>query len=258
MERSLPADLFGDDQDGALIEVFAEDYLHFHAPFLDGARSDSEAAMLREMLGLRAGDRALDLCCGHGRLTHRMAALGVQTHGLDMSAVFLDRARADAQAMASGALFLRGDAVATPYADGAFDGAFCWFTSFGLHEDWKNRAILAEARRVLRPGARFAIDLANRDLVIAGFQRFHVLERDEDLLVDSQEMDVITGRLWIDRRIRRGGAARRRRFFLRQFTPPEIADWMRAAGFKDIAFFGDGGAPFTPASAAMIVMGVRR
>lgn len=239
----------GGAQGGVLRTVFADDYLFFHEPFLDGPRADRETAVAAGLIDARPGQQLLDLCCGHGRLTQRMARIGARVVGLDVSAPFIAAAQA-----AGGALYVRGDALRLPFADASFDGAFSWFTSFGLQEDAGLKRLLAEARRVLRPGARIAIDLANRDLVLQGFQHFNVLERDGATLTDQNMMDVVTGKLWIDRTARRDGRVSRSRFFLRQFTPPEIAEWMRAAGFSDIAFAGDGGGAFGPTSAVMIVV----
>ncbi|MEM6490388.1 MAG: methyltransferase domain-containing protein [Pseudomonadota bacterium] len=242
----------GDAQAETLKDVFAEDYLYFHERFLDGPRADQEATIAAALTNAPIGGRVLDLCCGHGRLSRRFAAGGYAVDGIDLSAFFI----ATAQAADAKTAYVQADALATPYADASFDAAYCWFTSFGLQEDADLQAMLREARRVLKPGARLAIDLANRDLLITGFQQFNVLNRDGDMLIDRNEMDVVSGKLWITRTSRRSGRpTATRRFFLRQFTPPEIAGWMTAAGFADIRFAGDGGREFGPTSLAMIVVG---
>lgn len=238
------------DQGGVLKAVFADDYLYFHEPFLDGPRADRDAVVAASLIDATPGARVLDLCCGHGRLTRRLGAAGIAATGLDLSAPFIAAAQA-----AGGADYVRGDALALPFTDASFDGALCWFTSFGLQGDDALKRMLAEARRVLKPGARLAIDLANRDVVLQGFQHFNVLERDGETLTDRNEMDVVTGKLWITRTARRKGRTHQSRFFLRQFTAPEIADWMRGAGFSDIRFAGDDGHAFGPASAVMIAIG---
>ena len=52
----------------------------------------------------------LDPACGHGVLANALAARGCRVTGLDSSAVFLERARADA----TGAEFVAGDMRALP------------------------------------------------------------------------------------------------------------------------------------------------
>jgi 2-polyprenyl-3-methyl-5-hydroxy-6-metoxy-1,4-benzoquinol methylase len=92
--------------------MYDEDYLYFfaapgdsiefaaHGPAVPGAGSSGAAAaeMAWRLLDLQPGMNVLDLACGYGDLANRLAARGCRVTGLDSSAVFLDRARADAAA----------------------------------------------------------------------------------------------------------------------------------------------------------------
>jgi SAM-dependent methyltransferase len=75
-----------------------------------------EVAFLVDVLGLRPGQRVLDVGCGPGRHAHALARLGVEVVGVDVSARFVDLARRDAP---PGATFVRADA-----RDLAFDAEF--------------------------------------------------------------------------------------------------------------------------------------
>ena len=93
--------------------MYDEDYLYFFAapvglsefavrgPVVPGADVPGEAAaeLAWLLLDLRPRMSVLDLACGHGELATRLAARGCRVTGLDSSAVFLDRARADAGAV---------------------------------------------------------------------------------------------------------------------------------------------------------------
>jgi 2-polyprenyl-3-methyl-5-hydroxy-6-metoxy-1,4-benzoquinol methylase len=92
--RTQPDDRPAFDVEG----VFDEDYLYFSAERVGDAASDSEEAQIRDLLGLAGGDRVLDLACGHGRIANRLAARGCRVTGLDVTPLFLDRARTDATA----------------------------------------------------------------------------------------------------------------------------------------------------------------
>src|SRR5262252_8759000 len=92
--------------------MYDEDYLHFfaapddrselapHGPVVPGADLPGEAAakLTWQLAELRPGMSILDLACGHGKLTNRLAARDCQITGLNSSAMFLDRTRADAAA----------------------------------------------------------------------------------------------------------------------------------------------------------------
>jgi SAM-dependent methyltransferase len=79
--------------------------------------TEQEVDFLVDVLGLRAGDRVLDVGCGPGRHAHALARRGIETVGVDISERFVELARRDAP---PGATFEVGDARALAY-DGEFD-----------------------------------------------------------------------------------------------------------------------------------------
>lgn len=96
--------------------------------------------------GLENARRILDVGCGTGALLIEMNDLrGTQVHGLDISRENLIQA----QSHSPGSDLLQGDAHSLPYADGAFDIAFCHFVLL-----WVNRPdrVVAEMKRVVRRG----------------------------------------------------------------------------------------------------------
>ncbi|WP_285907120.1 class I SAM-dependent methyltransferase [Pseudodesulfovibrio pelocollis] len=96
---------------------------------------------------LRPGDAVVDLCCGTGALADMVARARLNVVGVDNSPAMLDRARA----RGGGARYLLADASATGLESGRFAGCAI---SFALHEKPPETglAILAEARRLVRPG----------------------------------------------------------------------------------------------------------
>jgi demethylmenaquinone methyltransferase/2-methoxy-6-polyprenyl-1,4-benzoquinol methylase len=114
----------------------------------------------------RAADRpvqVLDLCCGTGDLAlelGRRADSRTAITGLDYSAGMLELARAKAARRPGGRAlqFVEGDAAELPFGDQAFDAAG---TAFAFRNvTWRNplkERVLAEVRRVLKPGGAFVI-----------------------------------------------------------------------------------------------------
>jgi demethylmenaquinone methyltransferase/2-methoxy-6-polyprenyl-1,4-benzoquinol methylase len=102
------------------------------------------------------GGRVVDLCCGTGDLVFHLLRTdpALEVVGVDFTPAMLEGARsrakrADPKARAG---FVEGDVTRLPFADATFDGATMGFSMRNVVDVV---ATLKEARRVLRPGARF-------------------------------------------------------------------------------------------------------
>jgi ubiquinone/menaquinone biosynthesis C-methylase UbiE len=115
------------------------------------------AAGLIETAGLQPGERVLDLACGTG-IVARLAAERVgpagTIAGLDINPGMLAVARAAAPPAAA-IDWHQAPAGATALPDGAFDVVIC---QMGLQFFADKAAALREARRVLAPGGRIALN----------------------------------------------------------------------------------------------------
>src|SRR6186997_1368405 len=72
-------------------------------------------------LGLKAGDRVLDVACGSGNLAVPAARTGATVTGVDIATNLLEQARERAASEDLTIQFDEGDAEQLPYDDGAFD-----------------------------------------------------------------------------------------------------------------------------------------
>ena len=113
--------------------------------------ADAEPERLAERRALvlghvRPGDRVLDLGCGDGTFAALLAGHGAVVTAADVSAVALDRA---AQRAPGAERALLADGEPLPFADAAFDVVWAGET---LEHAADVTGLLAEARRVLRPG----------------------------------------------------------------------------------------------------------
>lgn len=113
--------------------------------------------------GARAGQRALDVCCGSGDLALLLAeAVGPQGKvvGLDFASEMLEdaaRRQAAQQALRGRALqvqWVQGDAMQLPFDDGSFQAAT---VGYGLRNVASIPQALSEVARVLSPGGRVAV-----------------------------------------------------------------------------------------------------
>lgn len=99
---------------------------------------------------VQPGDRVLDACCGTGDLALAAEREGGVVTGLDFSGEMLERARRKSASV----VWVQGDLLELPFADGSFDAAT---VGFGVRNVADLERALAELQRVLRPGGRLAI-----------------------------------------------------------------------------------------------------
>jgi SAM-dependent methyltransferase len=248
--------------------MYDEDYLHFfasseaggaptHGPVVGTAYTGASATadIVWRLLDLEPGMKVLDLACGHGALANALAARGCRVTGLDSSAVFLERARADATAMAVEVEYLAGDMRELPAWTDRFDRVVNWTTAFGYFDDATNRTVLAEVARVLAPGGKVAIDLDNMTKFLASYtpSRVTAVRSNGDMLVDRHRLDPLTARFEVERTVIRDGRARSLTFVKRLFGFPELRDWCTAAGFTGVAGYGEDGRQLSAGHHRMIV-----
>lgn len=116
----------------------------------NGAFVHGLAGGVLEWLAPQPGERILDLGCGDGQLTVRLADSGAIVRGFDTSPQMAAAARSRGLAVDE------GSAEHMPYQDAAFDAVF---SNAVLHWIRDQDAMLAEVRRVLKPGARFVAEM---------------------------------------------------------------------------------------------------
>ena len=101
------------------------------------------------MAAPRAGMRGVDLACGTGDIAFALAAEGARVVGVDVTPRMIELAHAKARTSAHAPMFLVGDMMALPLADGAFDLATA---GYGLLNVPDLRAAIDEIHRVLKAG----------------------------------------------------------------------------------------------------------
>ena len=176
------------------------------------------------------GGKILDLCCGTGDLAFHLVRTdpSLEVTGADFCVPMLDgaRARAPREDRAHRTTFVEADAMALPFADATFDGATMGFSMRNVVDVVST---LKEARRVLKPGARFV----NLDVTKAPNPLFRRLFN----LYFYGVVPFVGGLV--------GGSKSAYRYLPNSLTnypdADELAARFRSAGFSDVHFFRLGG-----------------
>ena len=125
-------------------KFFNEDYPKIYCERLSQDATERETAFVVDALGLRDGDRVLDLACGHGRHAVALAQRGMVVTGQDLNEDYLRMAREDAARAGVEIETVHGDMREIPFTD-EFDAVINMFTAFGYFDSED------EDVRVLRP-----------------------------------------------------------------------------------------------------------
>lgn len=109
------------------------------------------------LLDAKPGERILDLGCGDGALTIKIAAAGATVRGVDSSASMV----AAAQARGVDARLSNGEALGF---DHEFDAVF---SNAALHWMQNQEAVLASVHRALKPSGRFVAEMGGHGNIAA-------------------------------------------------------------------------------------------
>jgi len=117
---------------------------------LFAAAPDQAIVHLLDVAGAYCDLKVLDLCCGQGNVSEALLSRGCRVVGVDFSPAMLAFARKRAR----NATFIETDAQDLPFDDAVFDIVV---SNLGVCHIPDQPRALAEARRVLRCGGRFAM-----------------------------------------------------------------------------------------------------
>jgi ubiquinone/menaquinone biosynthesis C-methylase UbiE len=177
----------------AYIPAAGSDWLlPLYDPLTKFAGLEKARRVLLEQAALQPHSRVLEIGCGTGSFSVFIKQLypTVEVVGLDPDLKALTRARRKAERAKVSLRFDQGFADSLPYGDGTFDYVFSSMMFHHLELDMKEET-LREVRRVLKPGALFAMldfkkpESAVGSLLSGLFHSNHVLK-------DNSENRILT------------------------------------------------------------------
>ncbi len=131
------------------------------------------------LLALRTGERVLDVACGNGLTSRRMAAAGAEVVAFDVAEEMIRHARERTAEHGEGieyrVLDATDEAALLALGEGRFDAALCTMALFDMAEI---RPLMRALARLLRPQGRFVFSVVHP--CFNNSHAVHVAEQEED------------------------------------------------------------------------------
>jgi len=222
--------------------IFNSMYLKTDADVVEDKKITSfELDMFNNILNMDAGHVILDLACGQGRHALELSRRGFRNvYGLDRSHFLINKARQVNQSEGLSVSFKEGDARKLPYPADTFDVVMILGNSYGYFESVEDdMKILKEVFRVLKPGGKFLVDVADGSYLKEHFSprswewidKNHFVCRERSLASDNQRLisrEVISN-------IKKGVVVDQ--FYAeRLYTRENLKETLIGKGFKNVRF----------------------
>ena len=205
-----------------------------------------ETYFIEESLGLNSGASILDVPCGSGRISIELARRGYQVTGIDINTELLDLAQTKAKDINLDINWLEMDMRDLPWHD-HFDGAICFWSSFGYFNEADNANFLQRVSRSLKTGASFILDTP---LIETRLPEMESQERvwwpaGELLALEERTFDHETSRIESEWTFIKDGQIEKKILSQRLYTYLELVTMLEKAGFGNHqAYSSIDGEPF--------------
>ena len=179
--------------------IFNSMYLKTDADVVEDKKITAfELDMFASILKMEADNVILDLAWGQGRHSLKLARRGYRNvYGLDRSHYLINKAKLVNQAEGLSVNFREGDARKLPFPTDMFDIVMILGNSYGYFESMDDDIqILREVFRVLKPGGKFLVDVADGAYLKEHFNprswewldKNHFVCRERSLASDNQRL----------------------------------------------------------------------
>jgi SAM-dependent methyltransferase len=220
------------------------------------ASAPADVEKIIRLLQIEKHARILDLCCGIGRHTLEFAHHGFEIVGVDRTRRFIERARQEAAQDQPSATFLVGD-MRDYCAPASYDVVVNLFGSFGYFEDAADdRKVVENAYASLRPGGKFLIETAGKEILARTFQEKEWSEEGDLLLLAERKVTQNWGRIqtrWI---AIRGTERLEHQVSVHSYSAAELSTLFSECGFPAVRVYGNlEGADYDQAAKRLVVVG---
>lgn len=210
---------------------------------MNDANAVKEVAFIKELFRFDKGQTLLDIPCGTGRHSIKLAKTGLNVTGLDISrACLIECRKGITPSLKKKISFKQADIRELSDYHGQYDYVINMCTSLGYFSTTReNQKALRQMVKCLIPDGRLLIQIVNRDWLLDKFEPTDWVEADDHFLLsrrvyNSKTHYLLNDWVFIDKK---SGRIRRYPHRLRVYSRAELSGMMKTAGLSKIRAYGD-------------------
>jgi SAM-dependent methyltransferase len=188
---------------------------------------------------LKSPPKALDICCGFGRISAELARMGYSVTGVDITESYLSTAREEAQYENLEIEYIHSDAREFIKPD-FFDIALNLYNSFGYFANQDDDLhVVKNAFNSLKKGGCFIIEIFGKEIAVRDFVEAEWFERAGFMVLTKYKvLDswTLLHNRWI---LIKDGKTFEKTFSYRLYSAAELRALLLEAGFSKVDSYGD-------------------
>jgi SAM-dependent methyltransferase len=203
------------------------------------SETKNEVDGIIRLTGLSGKAEILDCCCGIGRHTIELASRGYAMTGVDLSRIYLKRAREEAARQKLDITWSRTDVRNMDYRN-RFDCVINVFTSFGYFENPEDDLVLLKKiYSALNENGILFMEMSGKEVLARDFEERIWFEQEGIKVFLEYSVDLNWTELHNRWLFYKDGEMTEYAFSHRIFSAAEMADLLWEAGFSRIDIYGD-------------------
>ncbi len=210
-----------------VFDAIAGQYDDWYESPLGSFADEVETRLVFDLLVPVRGMKILDAGCGTGNFSIKLARIGAQVTGIDLSVGMLAVARDKASSGVEAIGLMKMDICSLDFDDDTFDAVLC-MTAFEFIAD--PDAAFAELMRVVKPGGRIVIGTIHRESLWAELYD-HLASQDETCIYRHAQFKSLADLEDLDRGHYVKGV---QGLFISPFTPLERLTWEEEAARSSV------------------------
>lgn len=230
-------------------------------------RTEAEVSLIKNLLGVKEGERLFDWPCGWGRHSLRLAEEGLKVTSLDINTYHLKKLKEALEGKTEevqGRVEIKNHDLRTSLKrEGQYDYGINMFSSFGFFDDYdENLQVLQNFYDLLKPGGKLLIHLDfNAGRVIYGDNNDYAASRNIRVNGQDYSLKVEKKYCYEDKRLHgcweltdRNNESQVKKYSFRIYSESEWVELLEEIGFTGVQFYNSAGRIQTPQDIDTVIL----